>query len=116
MIRIAARYVMLAAAMALATRALGWWAPTAVAIAWAMLSARAMRAPWDAALAALLGWGALLLWTAAEGPLGELAHRLAGILDAPPAALVGATLLFGALLAWSAGTIAAVLRPTASRG
>jgi hypothetical protein len=104
------RLVLLTAAFALVTRALGWWAVPATAAAWCWLDRGSLRGPWNAALAAMLGWGAILLWTAATGPLGELARRTAAIFGAPPIILVAATLLYGGLLAWSAGTVASTVR------
>jgi hypothetical protein len=75
-----------------------------------LLDRGSVRGPWIAALAAMLGWGAILLWTAATGPLGELARRTAAMLSAPPAVLIAVTLLYGGLLAWSAGTLASTVR------
>jgi hypothetical protein len=104
------RIALLTAAFALVTRALGWWAVPATAAAWCLLDRGSVRGPWIAALAAMLGWGAILLWTAATGPLGELARRTAAMLSAPPAVLIAVTLLYGGLLAWSAGTLASTVR------
>ena len=103
------RIAMLAAAFALATRALGWWAVPIVGGVWSLLSRGAMRAPWEAALAAMTGWGAILLWTAATGPLGELTRRTAAIFMVAPAALVMVTLLYGGLLAWGGAGLAMIV-------
>ena len=104
--RTLARFALLTLAFALATRALGWWAVPIVAFAWTVMRGGTLRAPWESMLAAILGWSAILLWTAATGPLGELVRRTALIFGTIPAALVGATVLYGGLLAWSGGGIA----------
>jgi hypothetical protein len=107
--RTAVRLALLAAAFAAATRALGWWAVPVAAAAWALLDRGAMRAPWESALAAMAGWGAILLWTAATGPLGELTRRTAAILAVPPAVMITATLLYGGLLAWSGAGLMSIV-------
>ena len=109
------RIVLLAAAFALATRALGWWAVPIVGVAWTLLMRGSLRAPWQAALAAILGWGAIFVFAALTTPLGELARRVAGILGQPPAVLYAVTLLYGALLAWSGAGLALVV-PVRPRG
>ena len=103
------RVILLAAAFALATRALGWWVVPIVGAAWTLIMRGSLRAPWQAALAAILGWGAIFLFTALTAPLGELARRVAGILGQPPAVLYAVTLLYGALLAWSGAGLALVV-------
>jgi hypothetical protein len=107
--RAAIRTVLLAAAFALATRALGWWAVPLVGAAWTLLSRGATRAPWDAALAAIVGWSAIFVFAALTSPLTELARRMAGIFGQPPLALYGITLLYGALLAWGGAGVALVV-------
>ena len=110
------RLALLAAAFALGTWALGWWAVPALAALWgaggALLNqgptgpTRAGRhAALEAALAALVAWGAILAVAAARAPLGALADRLGGIMRLPAAALVLLTLVFPALLAWSAAAL-----------
>jgi hypothetical protein len=100
------RLAMLAAAFALATWTLGWWAVPVVAMVWTFIFRGPSSAPWKTAMAAVIGWGGILLWTAAVGPLGELARRVAGIMGVPAAGIIVLTLVFGGLLAWSAATIA----------
>ena len=116
MMRATVRLLMLAAAFALATRALGWWAVPAVAAAWTVIEGSAMRAPWTAALAAIAGWGMILLWTATTAPLGELVRRTSGLFNAPPSLLVAGTLLYGALLAWGGAGAMLLLPPRRARG
>jgi hypothetical protein len=107
--RAAVRVVLLTAAFALVTRALGWWSVPLVAAAWALMDRGAPRAPWDAALAAALAWALFLAWLAVEGPLGYLLHLTAEIFPLPAAALLAITLLYAASLAWSAATLASAL-------
>lgn len=102
------RLTLLGAAFALATRALGWWAVPVLGAAWTLVSRGAIRAPWEAALCAIIGWSSIFVWTAATGPLGELTRRTAEIFTVPSAALVGVTLLYGGLLAWGGAGVALI--------
>lgn len=100
--------VLLALIFALGT-AVAWWAlPVLAALAGAWL-----RRGTDAALAAVIAWGGLLLIDAAGGRFGALAASLGGVMGLPPSALIGVTLGFAAMLGWSAATFAAFLRPRA---
>jgi len=105
---------MLVAAFALATF-FGWWGVPVLAAAWGWVARSQRAAPREAALAAALGWAALLVWDALRGPLAALASRLGATMQVPPAALILVTLLLAAALAWSAATLAGQLAP-AGRG
>lgn len=87
-------------AMASATWLAGWWGVGIVALAWGWRG----RAR-DAAVAALLAWGALLAWQAAAAPLVPFATRLGGIFSLPGWAILVLTPLFAALLAWAAAAL-----------
>ena len=111
------RLALLALAFAFATRALGWWAVPIVGAAWTVLARGSLRAPWQAALAAALGWAGIFVFAALTSPLGELARRVAGIFGQPAAAIYAVTLLFGALLAWGgAGVAVAIPRKSSGNG
>ena len=102
-----ARVLLLAAAFAAATWALGWWSVCVVAAAWPWIATAARRPVLEATLGALVGWSAIFAWTAAVGPLGELLRRAGGIFGAPGWTLVAGTLVFGVGLAWSSATLSA---------
>ena len=101
--------VLLAAAFAIATVVLGWWAVPVVAAAWGLVRRGLPRSGALAAAGAALGWAALLAWTALRGPLGTLAGQLAGIFGVPAAVLPVVALVFAALLAWSAAHLTGAL-------
>jgi hypothetical protein len=112
-VRATLRIAILALAFALATLALGWWGVPIVGGIWGFLGRTHQRPAGTAAIAAAAGWGGLLLWAAAEGPVARLAAKLGATMLLPGAALMIVTLLFAALLAWSA---AAVVGGVARRG
>jgi hypothetical protein len=100
--------LILALTFALGT-AVAWWVlPVLAALAGAWL-----RRGSDAALAAVIAWGCLLLIDAVGGRFAALAASLGGVMGLPPAVLIVVTLAFAALLAWSAATLAASLRSRA---
>lgn len=100
--------VVLALAFAIATAVSWWLLPVLAALAGTWL-----RRGTDAAPAAVIAWGCLLLIDAAGRSFGALAASVGGVVGLPPAALIVITLAFAALLAWSAATLAASLRPRA---
>lgn len=103
--RAALRLALLALAFAAGTAWLGWWAVPFLGAVWGVIAWRVSDAAWTAAVAAVVAWGGLLLWTAARGPVGVLAERVGGVLGLPAAALVAVTLLYAAALAWSSATV-----------
>ncbi|HET7188880.1 MAG TPA: hypothetical protein VFI52_12040 [Gemmatimonadaceae bacterium] len=99
-----------AAAMAVLTWLIGWWAvPLVAAFVGSVLYLRAGIA-WRMALAAAIAWALLLLVDATTGRLGVAATTLGGVLRVPGVVLVLITLAFPALLAWSAATVAIAVR------
>lgn len=96
----------LAVAVALATVALGWPGVPLAAAAWGAISRGARGAGAAAALGGALGWGALLLWDAARGPLPALASSLGASMGVPAWALVLVTLVLPAATAWGAAVVA----------
>ena len=103
---IAVRLVLLAAAMAAATIAFGWWAVPVVAAIWGVV-AREQRGPALAAgLAAMAAWGSLLLFDASRGPVGTLAQTLGSLFTIRAAGVYGITLALPGLLAVTAAVVA----------
>ena len=92
-------------AMAVATLALGWPGVPLTGAAWGVLARGAPGTGAAAALGGVLGWGALLLWDAARGPLPSLAASLGVSLGVPAWAPVLVTLLLPAALAWGAAVV-----------
>ena len=107
-VRALVRTGLLSAAFVLATMVLGWWAPALVGAAWGFLARARSVAAREAGFAALIGWGALLLWTAVHAPVTTLLQRLGAIMRIPPALLVLTTLVLAGVLAWSAAAVARV--------
>ena len=105
-------WLVLVGLLALGTALLGWWAVPAIAAAYGLVFPD-KRHGLSTALAALLAWGLLLGVTASQGPVLELAGKVAAVFALPSAALVAVTLAFPALLAGSAAELAATLRKAA---
>jgi hypothetical protein len=100
------RLVLLAAAFAIATFVLGWWAVPVVAAVYAAMSSAQRSSALASGLAAMLGWAALLAIAAARGPVGTLAAELSGILQIKPLGVYAVTIAFPGLLAISAAIVA----------
>ncbi len=100
------RVVLLSAAFALGTVAMGWYALPAIALIWGAAAHRDRATPAVAAAAAAIGWSALLALAAARGPVSELAAAVSSVLGVPAVALVLVTLVLPALVAWSAARLA----------
>ena len=105
------RVIVLAIVLAVATYFVGWMSVPAIAAAYAV-AIRKSSAPGEAALAVLLGWGALLARIAMAPAFTTLLARLGGIFPLPGAGVLVLTLVFGMALAWSAARLvsAAVVR------
>ncbi len=99
------RIVLLALTFALATWLLGWWAVPTLAFLWGAIQHGKDRSAVAASAGAGLGWALMLLWTASEGPLLELANRASGVLATTGGILVAVTILFPMLLAWPAAVL-----------
>lgn len=105
------RLVLLAAAFAIATFVLGWWAVPLVAAIYAAATTAQRGSAVVSGIAAMLAWGALLAITAAQGPVGTLATELGGVLKLKPFAVYAVTLAFPGLLAVSAAVVARAVAP-----
>ena len=105
------RLALLAAAFAVATFVLGWWAIPLVAAIYAVMSSAQRGSAVLSGIAAMLAWGALLAITAAQGPVGTLAGELGGVLKLSSIAVYAVTIAFPGLLAVSAAVVARALTP-----
>lgn len=88
----------------------GWWMVPVIGAAYGAWAVHRRLTLVTAALAAVLGWGALLAYDASAGPLGRLLQVLGALFRLPGAALVVLTLAYAALLAVSAAALARGLR------
>jgi hypothetical protein len=105
----AIRLLVLAAAIAAGTWAGGWSAVPLVAFLWGAWRREERSSPLLAGLAAVIGWGALLVISGIRGPVLTIADRVGGLAGLPGVAIVAATLLFAFGLAWSAAEVARAL-------
>ena len=102
--------------MAAGTRLLGWWSVPILGALAPLAATRSGADHWvprqgrsvarGAALAAVLGWAALLAWAVAGSQFGTVTGLVGTLLRVPWPALVVVTLLLPALLAWSAAALA----------
>lgn len=92
----------------------GWWTVPLIGAAYGAWAFNRRLALVTSMLAAVIGWGALLVYDAAAGPVGRLLQVLSALFRVPGAALVVLTLAFAALLAVSAAALARGLRRLAS--
>lgn len=93
-------------AVAGATLVAGWWMVPVLAAAWVRLLPSRPSGPTTCALGAACGWGLLLAWQAAHGPVTVLARRVGGVFHLPGWAFIALTLLFASLLAATAAALA----------
>jgi hypothetical protein len=94
----------------------GWWTVPVVGAAYGAWAVNRRLTLITAMLAAVLGWGALLAYDAAVGPVGRLLQVLGSLFRMPGAALVVLTLAYAALLAVSAAALARGLRRAVAPG
>ena len=102
------RVIALAVVLAATTLLPGWWSIPIVTALYALLR-RNITAPGEAALAALLAWGALLARVALVPAFGVLLRALGGIFPMPGFVLAIVAVLFAVGLAWSAAKVVTVL-------
>lgn len=115
MTRPALRILLLGAAFGIATLLFGWWTVPLLGAIWGAIQGPWLRAARDAGLAALLGWGMLLISTTARGPTGELARRIGAVFHVPGWIMLLASLLFATLVAASAAAMVSAMRPETGR-
>ena len=98
------RVIILAIVFAVATFVAGWLSVPVLGALFALL-VRKPSAPGEAALAALLGWGALLARAALVPAFTTLLARLGGIFPMPGAGVLILALVFAMALAWSSARL-----------
>lgn len=104
------RIMLLAAAFAIATVALGWWTVPVLGAAWGLAAGSDRRTMLTAGVCAALGWGALLALFALGAPIGDVASKVGAIMKVGGIGLIAVTLVFPALLAASAAGVTSALR------
>ncbi len=102
--------LMLAAAFAAGTAAVGWWAVPVLAFAWGWVADRAKRPALVAGTSALVGWGLLVLWDATGPAFRDVASGVGFVLKTGSSGFVEIVLLFPFLMALSAAGAANALR------
>ncbi|MEP6766622.1 MAG: hypothetical protein ABJB66_20065 [Gemmatimonadaceae bacterium] len=98
------RVLFVAIAIAACTYFFGWISVPVIGAAYAIVR-RDFSAPSEAALAALLGWSALLARVAMVPAFSVLLNRLGKILPIPGSVAGLVTLVFAAALAWAAARV-----------
>ncbi|MCZ6917907.1 MAG: hypothetical protein O7I93_14110 [Gemmatimonadetes bacterium] len=102
--------VVLSAAFAVTTIAIGWLAVPLLAVVWGVVARAEHRPAQAAALGAALGWSWLLGWNAAVGEAGELARRAGGVFGLPGFGFVLLTPAYALVMAWGAAAVAGAVR------
>lgn len=101
--------VFMALLFALGTSAVGWWTVPIIALVVGTRERSGGPRPRDVALAAAIGWGALLAFSAMLPTFWTLLGELGAIMTLPRGIVLAVTLVFPALLAWSAAALGGVL-------
>lgn len=104
------RLAIVAAATALGSILVGWWAVPMIGAVYGLVPGSSRWPTLLAGAGAGLGWAALLVWTATQGAAVQLSSKVGAILGLPAPGLFGVTVLFAALLAGSAATLTGGLR------
>lgn len=94
----------------------GWWMVPIVSAVYGAWEARARLVVITATLAGAGGWGALLAYDAAAGPVGRLMDVSRALFHLPGSALVVLTLAYAALLGGSAAATARGVRRLVAPG
>ena len=114
--RPALQLLLLSAAFAVMTVALGWVGVPAVALLWGLVARREERPGLVVLLGAGLGWGWLLGWNAAVGEVGELVRVAGGAMGLPGVGFAVLTLAFPMVIAWGAAVVGGAVKPKEKRG
>jgi hypothetical protein len=102
--------VLLGAAFAITTVALGWLAVPVLGAVWGFIARSERRPAQAAAWGAALGWAGLLVWNAAVGEVGELARRAGGVFGLPSFGFLALTPAYALAMAWGAAVAAGAVR------
>ena len=105
--------VMLSAAFALGTMAVGWWAVPVIGGAWGFAAAPDKKPARVAAASALIGWTVLYAFTATQGPALAVAAAVGTIMQLGTAGFFALLLLFPVALAASAAGVTSAIRKKA---
>jgi hypothetical protein len=103
--------LLLSAAYAVTTVAVGWIAVPALALIWGMVTPRTDRPAVVAMLGAGLGWFWLIGWNGVVGEAGELMRVAGGVMGLPGIAFGGLTVVFAMVVAWAATVVGGLVRP-----
>ena len=109
------KVVLISAAFALTTAAIGWLAVPLLAVLWGLLARREERPGLVALLAAGLGWTWLLLWNAAVGEAGELVAVTGGVMGLPGSGFVALTLAYPMVMAWGGAVVGGAVKTRTPR-
>ena len=101
--------VVLSLCFVAATAVGGWWGLVAVGGVSGYLMRARTHVGWTGAGAAASGWAVLLVWDAAQGPVGKLARLVGGSLAVPGVVLLAVTLVFAAVVGGLSASAAAAL-------
>ncbi len=99
------RALLVGVVVALATWFLGWWSVPLTGAVYAMLRRGQDSAVLEAALGAMLAWGALLAWQTTHPAYGRLRDAISGVFPVPAFVLMIVAVLFAGLLAGAAARL-----------
>lgn len=103
------RIVAIALIIDLGTAWFAWWCVPVITFAYGVTDRGVRHRGLIASVAAIVGWGAMLLWFSRGEALSGV-ERAAGVVGVPLAALAVVTLVFGVVLAASGAVIGAAVR------
>ncbi len=116
MTRTAVQALLMSAAFAMATVAVGWLAVPGVALLWGVARQRHDRPALVAMLAAGLGWVWLMVWNAAVGEVSDLAAKTGDVFGLTGIGFVALTLAFPMVMAWGAAVVGGSVRGKSEEG
>jgi hypothetical protein len=103
------RVVAVALVIDLGTAWFAWWCVPVIAFVYAAIDRGVKHRGVIASVAAIIGWGTMLLWYSHGEALSGV-ERAAGVVGVPLAALAIVTLVFGVVLAACGAVIGAAVR------
>ncbi len=102
--------VLFTVAYAMASLAFGWWATFIVGGVWASIVRASDRPARFAAAGATVGFVGLLVFTGADGPVGQLARVFGTVLPFPMVLLYIPALIAGGALAAGGALLVSIIR------